>query len=144
MQKLAIASDHAGFELKGIIKDAFGSEVEWLDLGAYSAESVNYAEYGHLMARAIMDGKAERGILICGTGIGISIAANRHKGVRAALCCDVTMARMARLHNDANVLALGARIIGREVAIDCARVFMQTDYEGGRHKARVQSIDTIC
>ncbi len=144
MRKIAIACDHAGYELKEAVKAAFGSEVEWLDLGAYSPESVNYAEYGHLMAQAILEGKAERGILICGSGIGISIAANRHRGIRAALCADVTMARMARLHNDANVLALGSRIIGREVAIDCVRTFMQTNYEGGRHQARVQSIDSMC
>jgi ribose 5-phosphate isomerase B len=141
MIKLAIASDHAGFELKEAIKKAFSKEVEWNDLGTHSSDSVNYADYGHAMGKAVSDGTAERGIIICGSGIGISIAANRHNGVRAALCTNSTMARLSRLHNDANVLALGARVTGAEVALDCVRAFLDTPYEGGRHQKRVEAID---
>lgn len=92
------------------------------------------------MGRAITEGKAERGIVICGSGIGISIAANRFKAVRAALCTDTTMAKLARQHGDANVLALGARVIGTQVAIDCVEAFLSTPFEGGRHAARVESL----
>ncbi len=144
--RILIAADHAGFELKEAIKAAF-ADADWVDLGTHSKESVSYADFGHAMGRAIaggrgVEGRAPRGIIICGSGIGISIAANRHKGVRAALCANSTMARLARRHNDANVLALGARVTGAEVALDCVRAFLETDYEGGRHQARVESIDT--
>ncbi len=141
--KIAIAADHAGFSLKEAVKAAFG-DIEWLDLGTYSTESVNYAEYGHAIGKAIQDGKAKQGIAICGSGIGISIAANRHKGVRAALCANTTMARLARQHNDANVLALGARVTGEQVALDCVKTFLETAYEGNRHQARVETIDKQC
>lgn len=140
MLTFAIAADHAGYELKEAIKSAFAGEIEWIDLGTHSCDSVNYAEYGRSMGRAITDGKAERGIVICGSGIGISIAANRYPAVRAALCANATMARLSRAHNDANVLALGARITGVEVALDCVRAFMATPYEGGRHQVRVDTL----
>lgn len=138
--KVAIASDHAGYELKELIKGAFAGRVEWLDLGPHNTESVNYAEYGLALGRAVAEGQAERGIAICGSGIGISIAANRYASVRSALCTNVTMARLCRLHNDANVLALGARIIGTEVALDCVQVFFDTEFEGGRHEQRVKTL----
>ncbi|MCB9983161.1 MAG: ribose 5-phosphate isomerase B [Rhodospirillales bacterium] len=138
-RKLAIACDHGGYSLKEAIKARFG-DVEWLDLGADSAESVDYPEYGRKLAEAIASGEAEQGIVICGTGIGISIAANRNKAVRAALCTDVTMARLTRAHNDANVLALGARIIGEEVAFDIVEAFLNTEFEGGRHQRRVEKL----
>jgi ribose 5-phosphate isomerase B len=141
MMKCAIAADHAGFDLKEAIKQAFADEIEWLDLGTHSTDSVNYADFGHKMGVAVVEKQVERGIVICGSGIGISIAANRHKGVRAALCTNATMARLARLHNDANVLALGARITGLAVALDCVRCFFDTAYEGGRHQARVDAIE---
>jgi ribose 5-phosphate isomerase B len=115
-------------------------QVDWIDLGTNSRDSVNYADFGKKMGELIARGDAERGIVICGSGIGISIAANRFKSVRAALCVDATMARLARLHNDANVLALGARIVGMQVAIDCAEAFLATEFEGGRHEARVKSL----
>lgn len=136
---IAIAADHGGYDLKEQIKQAF-DQYDWLDLGTNSTESCNYADYGHAMGKAIADGAASCGIVICGTGIGISIAANRHKDVRAGLCTNSTMARLTRAHNDANVLALGARITGLEVALECVRVFMETDYEGGRHEARVEKL----
>lgn len=141
MTRLAIASDHAGYDLKEAIKDAFGSEIDWLDLGAYSTESVSYAEYGHAIAKAVAAGRAAQGVAICGSGIGIGIAANRHKGIRAALCANSTMARLSRSHNDANILVLGSRVTGREVALDCVRAFMETRYEGGRHQTRIEAID---
>jgi ribose 5-phosphate isomerase B len=138
--KIAISADHAGFALKAVLKDHFADRVEWLDLGTDSENSVNYADFGKAMGLAIERGDAPRGIIICGSGIGISIAANRNLAVRAALCTDATMARVARLHNDANVLALGARIIGLQVAIDCVEAFIATEFEGGRHAIRVQSL----
>lgn len=139
--KLAISSDHAGYEMKESLKQALGDRVEWIDLGAYSTDSVNYVDFGKALAQTVVSGEAERGIVICGTGIGISIAANRYKGIRAALCMNSTMARLARAHNDANVLALGARTVGMEVALDCVRAFLETAFEGGRHETRIRTLD---
>lgn len=139
---LAISSDHAGFSLKEALKGYFLDRVDWVDFGASSEDSVNYADFGRVMGEAIVRGDVSRGIVICGSGIGISIAANRFTSVRAALCTDATMARLARAHNDANVLALGARIIGFQVAVDCVEAFLSTDFEGGRHSARVESLGT--
>ncbi|PCI56212.1 MAG: ribose 5-phosphate isomerase B [Alphaproteobacteria bacterium] len=140
MEKLAIACDHGGYALKEAIKARFADKVEFIDLGAHSTDSVDYPEYGQAVAKAIVDGDVARGILICGTGIGISIAANRFPEIRAALCTDVTMARLTRLHNDANVLALGARIIGEEVAFDIVEAFLTTKFEGGRHLNRIKKL----
>ena len=136
--KLAIASDHAGFALKKELIAEFAERgIELLDLGCDGPESVDYPDYGKAMAKAIEEGRATRGILICGTGVGISIAANRSPAVRCALCHDVTGARLARRHNDANVLALGARTTGHEVVRDCIATFLETPFEGGRHARRV-------
>lgn len=138
---IAIACDHAGFELKSSIKETLverGFEV--LDLGTDSGASVDYPDFGHAMGDAIDEGRAPRGIIVCGSGIGISIAANRHKGVRAALCTSGLMARLARQHNNANVLALGSRIIGFETAMDCLNEFLNTEFEGGRHAGRAEKI----
>ena len=138
---IAIACDHAGFTLKSAIKDELVTRgFEVLDLGTDSEASVDYPDFGHAMGAAIDEGRAKRGVIVCGSGIGISIAANRHKGVRAALCTNGLMARLARQHNDANVLALGARIIGFETAMDCLNEFLSTDFEGGRHAARADKI----
>lgn len=141
VSKIAIACDHAGFHLKKAVKEAYGAKFDWIDLGTDSPESCNYADFGHAMGDVIAAGRTDRGIIICGTGIGISIAANRHRAVRAALCTNSTMARFARLHNDANVLALGARITGLAVALDCIDAFMTTEFEGGRHTERVRKLD---
>ena len=141
MKKIAIASDHGGVAYKEAIKKAYADQYEWLDLGTNSEDSVNYADFGHAMGRAITDGEAERGIVICGAGIGISIAANRHKALREALCTNDTMARLAREHNDANVLASGERIIDLDTALKCVETFLNTEYEGGRHDARVAKLD---
>ena len=138
-QKCAIACDHGGYELKESIKGRF-SDIEWVDLGTNSTESVDYPDFGHAMAEAIENEDAPAGILICGTGIGISIAANRNPSVRAALCTDATMARLTREHNDANVLALGARITGVESAMDIVDTFLNTEFEGGRHARRVEKL----
>lgn len=140
-EKIALASDHAGYELKQQIAEMLtGRGYEIVDLGTGGPDSVDYPDFGHRMAEAITSGEAERGIIVCGTGIGISIAANRHPGVRAAVCHDALTARLARQHNDANVLALGARIIGDEVAKDCVDVFLSTAFEGGRHQRRVEKL----
>lgn len=140
-EKVAIASDHAGFALKEDLKTLFAGRVEWLDFGTASADSVDYPDYGAALGAAIARGDVARGVVICGTGIGISIAANRFLQVRAAVCTDATMTRLARSHNDANVLALGARIVGPEVARDCLSVFLDTPFEGGqRHERRVEKL----
>lgn len=138
---VAVASDHAGFALKSLLADdlrALGYQV--LDLGADSAESVDYPDFGRALGAAIADGRAGLGVVVCGTGIGISIAANRNPKVRAALCHDATSARLCREHNDANVLALGARLVGEEVARDCLRTFLATPFAGGRHQRRVDKL----
>jgi ribose 5-phosphate isomerase B len=140
--KIAIANDHAGYALKKAIMDTF-SHYDWLDLGTNSTDSVDYPDFGLKLGQAIAEKDALRGILICGTGIGISIAANRLPQVRAAVCSDVTAARLTRLHNDANVLALGERLIGTAVAFDIVEAFMSTDFEGGRHAKRVQKLSKI-
>jgi ribose 5-phosphate isomerase B len=139
--KIVIAADHAGYAMKEAVKKAFET-YEWVDLGTHSTDSVDYPDYGHAMAAALKEGKAQQGILICGSGIGVSIAANRHSHIRAALCLNTTMARLARQHNDANVLVLGARTTGLEVALDCVRIFLATTFEGGRHQARVEKLST--
>ncbi len=142
MDTIAIAADHAGFAVKEAIKKNFAEGITWMDLGTDSEQSVNYADFGLAMGKAISEGRVERGVLICGSGIGISIAANRYAKVRAALCTDVTMARLARSHNDANVIAFGSRITGIEVIFESLRVFLNASYEGGRHEARVGKLCT--
>jgi ribose 5-phosphate isomerase B len=138
---IAVASDHAGFDLKELLKrDLQQAGHDVLDLGTKSTESVDYPDFGKAMADAIGSGKAGRGVLVCGTGIGISIAANRNPKVRAAVAHDVTSARLSREHNDANVVAFGARLIGAEVAREALKVFLATKFEGGRHAGRVAKL----
>jgi len=140
-ERIAIAGDHAGLSMKSVLKkelEEMGLDV--LDLGTHGPESVDYPDYADALAAALRDGRAQRGVLVCGTGIGVSIAANRHREVRAALCHDAVTARLARQHNDANVLVLGARTTGEEVAKDCVRVFLNTEFEGGRHARRVAKL----
>ncbi len=135
---IAIGSDHAGFSLKEQLKNWLieqGYKVK--DLGTHSTESVDYPDYGKAVALCVDSGEADRGVLVCGTGIGISIAANRIKGVRAALCRSGFEARLAREHNDANILALGQRITATEAAIDCVEEFLKTPFGGDRHVKRV-------
>lgn len=140
-EAIVIASDHAGYELKEVLKQeltTMGYQV--LDLGTGSTESVDYPDFGRAAAEAIADGRSSRGIIVCGTGIGISIAANRHPGIRAALCHDVETARLGREHNDANLLALGGRTTDPETAKACLKTFLETPYDGGRHEPRVAKL----
>lgn len=141
VETIALAADHAGFELKEVLrKDLEEQGRAVLDLGTSGLQSVDYPDFGRRMAEAIRDGRATIGVLVCGTGIGISIAANRFPEVRAAVCHDVTSARLTREHNDANVLALGARLIGPEVARQCLQAFLETKFSGGRHTGRVAKL----
>jgi len=139
---IVIASDHAGVDLKARIVELVG-EIghEVRDLGPADTTSVDYPDFAHAVARAVETGEAERGILVCGTGIGMSLAANRHPLVRAALCHDAFTAEMARRHNDANVLCIGSRSTGPGVAEQMVRIFLETSFEGGRHQRRVEKIE---
>ncbi|CAA6603318.1 putative sugar phosphate isomerase YwlF [Rhodospirillaceae bacterium LM-1] len=138
---IALASDHGGVELKALLKEELLKlDHGVLDLGTDGPDSVDYPDFAEAMAEAIRSGNAKRGVLICGTGIGISIAANRFPFIRAALVADVTTARLARQHNDANVLVLGGRVMGPETAKDCLRIFLETPFEGGRHQRRVEKM----
>lgn len=139
---IAIASDHAGVRLKRHIIDVLESEGRQVrDLGPASEESVDYPDFAHRLAQEVTSGEANAGILICGTGIGMSMSANRHPGVRAALCHDAFTAEMARRHNNANVLCIGARVLGVGVAEQVVRVFLEHQFEGGRHQRRAEKIE---
>jgi ribose 5-phosphate isomerase B len=141
MSTIVVASDHAGYEMKEALKaeiEALGHQI--LDVGATSLDSVDYPDFGMAASKALRKGRADKGILVCGSGIGISIAANRDPLTRAALCHDVTTSQLCRQHNDANMIALGARIIGIETARDCVRAFLTTEFEGGRHQRRVDML----
>ena len=141
---VAVASDHAGFDLKEILErdlQAAGHDV--LDFGTNSTQSVDYPDFGAALAEAVAAGKASRGVLVCGTGIGISIAANRHPKIGAALVHDVTSARLSREHNDANVVAFGQRLIGAETAREALKVFLSTGFQGGRHAGRVAKLSKV-
>ncbi len=141
---IAIGSDHGGFQLKQeIMKHLASRGLEYKDYGTYTEQSCDYPVYGEAVARAVAGGEAQRGILICGTGIGISISANKVKGIRAALCGDCYSAEYTRLHNDANILALGARTTGSGLALKIVDTFLDTEFEGGRHARRVDLIHEI-
>ena len=138
---VAIAADHAGFALKGELAAVLAEQgYQSLDLGTHGPESVDYPDFAAALAAALADGRVTRGILVCGTGIGIGIAANRFAHVRAALIHDAFGARMSRQHNDANVIVFGGRTIGSEVAKDCLKIFLETEFEGGRHARRVAKL----
>ena len=141
---IALGADHGGFELKEKIKKhLLEKNIEVLDLGTNSTESVDYPKFGHAVGHAIADKKADFGIVVCGTGIGISIAANKVPGVRAALCLNTTMARLTREHNNANILAMGGRIVGDVLALEMVDTFLATEFLGGRHERRVNTIEEI-
>ena len=141
---IALGADHAGFELKESLKAwLIDRGYQVLDLGAHSTDSVDYPDYAAQVAEAVADRKVERGILICGTGIGMTMAANKVPGVRAALCSDLYTARMSRAHNDANVLALGGRLMGPEMAADILEMWLETEFAGGRHSRRVDKIADV-
>lgn len=138
---IAIGSDHGGFALKQeIMKHLEERQLEYIDFGTYSSDSCDYPQYGAAVGRAVADGSCERGILICGTGIGISISANKIHGVRAALCGDCFSAEMTRRHNDANIVALGARVVGPGLALKIVDTFLDTEFEGGRHARRIEQM----
>lgn len=144
MKKLIIGCDHAAYEMKEQVKAHLmekGYDVE--DVGTFSTASCNYPEIAHKLCQKIQSGEQKMGILICGTGIGMSMAANKHKGIRAACCSDVFSARLTRLHNNANVLCFGARVVGIGTALDLVDVFTETGFEGGKHQVRVDMITAI-
>ena len=141
---IALASDHAGFPYKERLKQLLDEfKVPYKDFGTSSAESTDYPDWAHRACEAIVQGECDRGILVCGTGIGMSIVANKHTGIRAAVCESVTAARLARLHNNANVLTIGERITGWEAVRDIVATFLQTPFEGGRHQRRVEKIHSL-
>ena len=141
MTVVALGADHAGFPLKEDLKAwLIGRGYDVVDLGTHSAESVDYPDFAVGVGSAVTAGKADRGILVCGTGIGMAMAANKLPGVRAAACSDAFTARMSREHNDANVLALGARVTSREAAIEIVELWLDTEFAGGRHARRVDKI----
>lgn len=140
----AIGSDHGGYDLKQIIMAHLAERgVEYHDYGTYSTESCDYPDYGEAVARAVASGECERGIVVCGTGIGISIAANKVHGIRCALCGDCYSAEKSREHNDANVLAVGGRVLGEGLALKIVDTFLDTEFAGGRHSRRLAKIAAI-
>jgi RpiB/LacA/LacB family sugar-phosphate isomerase len=141
---IAIAADHGGFKLKGIIiKYLQSMNIKYKDYGSFTEDAVDYPDVALIASESIINGECDKGILICGTGIGISIAANKVTGIRAALCGDTFSARMSRLHNDANVLTMGARVIGEGLAIDIVNIWLNTEFEGGKHARRVDKLKNI-
>jgi len=144
MKKIAIASDHGGFDLKENVISSLqnkGWEIE--DLGPSNTDSVDYPDYGVKLAHAIVEQKVERGILICGTGVGMSIVVNRFPGIRGTLCSDVYTAKMCREHNDSNILIMGGRVIGKDLALEIVDIWLKTEFEGGRHQRRLDKINKI-
>lgn len=142
--KIAVASDHGGFALKEEVKKHLMERgIEVLDLGTYSEDSVDYPIYGKVCGEAVMSGKADLGVVVCGTGIGISIAANKVKGIRCGLCTSVEMARLAKQHNNANVLALGGRTTEMDLAMEIVDTWLDTEFEGGRHQRRTGLLDQM-
>jgi ribose 5-phosphate isomerase B len=139
--KITIGSDHAGYQMKEYLKSAIrelGHEVK--DVGTFSEDSCDYPDLGEKVAEGVASGEYEQGVLVCGTGIGMSMVANKVPGIRAALCCNIFMAEMSRRHNDANVLVLGGRVIGADLAREMVRTFLATEFEGGRHERRIEKI----
>ncbi len=144
MKKIIIGSDHAAFELKEFLRDHLQKQgYEVTDVGTHSTESCHYPHFAHALCEKLQKGEGELGILVCGTGIGMSMAANKHRGIRAACCSDTYSARLTREHNDANVLCLGARVLGAGLAADLADIFVKTEFVGGTHKTRIDMIAAI-
>ncbi len=141
MKNIFIASDHAGYKLKEQIKIKFSNKIFFIDLGVNNSNKpVNYPDYAHKICKKVSLNKHNIGILICGSGIGMSMAANRHKKIRAALCYSIKSTKLSRLHNNANIITLGARLINKNKALNLIRVFLKTKFEGGRHLRRVKKI----
>lgn len=141
---IALGSDHVGFELKEKIKVLLDEKgIEYKDYGCFGTERVNYPIYGHKVAKAVASGECEKGILFCGTGVGISLAANKVDGIRAVVCSDPYTAVLSRQHNDSNILSLGARVVGLDLAKMIVEGWLETEFEGGRHQTRVEMIRDI-
>ena len=141
MKKIFISSDHAGYKLKELIKKKFLKKYKFEDLGTDNSEtSVNYPDYAHRLCRKVSNNSKNIGILVCGSGMGMSMAANRHKKIRAAVCYSVKNTKLSRLHNNANIITLGSRLTKKNIAFKCIEVFINTKFEGGRHKERVKKI----
>ena len=141
---ISIACDHGGYELKEVIKKHLTERgFEYTDRGTYSTDSVNYPEYAHLVCKDIQDGTSDTGILVCGTGIGMSIAANKHRGIRAAVVSDTFSARLTKMHNNTNVLCLGGRVVGNGLALDIVDSYLDAKFEGGRHTDRINMIKDL-
>jgi len=139
--KVLLASDHAGFKLKEEIKKyLIKKKGKILDLGTINTDSVDYPDYAHLLSKKMKNGKKQFGILVCGSGTGMVMTANKHKNIRAALCYNIKSTRLSRLHNNANVMAIGARLTSKNVALKCVDAFLKTNFEGGRHSHRVKKI----
>ncbi len=144
MKKLAIASDHAGFDLKeSIVAYLHNEGVAVEDFGPVNSDSVDYPDYGMRIAQAILDKEVERGIVICGTGVGMSIVVNRFPGIRGTLCSDLYTTKMCREHNDSNILIMGGRVIGKGLAQEIVKTWLETPFEGGRHQKRLDKIEDI-
>jgi|TARA_B110000438_G_scaffold201368_1_gene192870 ribose 5-phosphate isomerase B len=142
--KISIGADHAGFSVKEKIREYLESKgYRILDKGAYSEESVDYPEFGHAVGNSVKDGESAKGIVVCGSGIGISMAANKVEGIRAALCTTPEHALMSRLHNDANVLAIGARMTDFDIILEIIDTWLRSEFEGGRHSRRVNKIEVL-
>jgi ribose 5-phosphate isomerase B len=142
--KIAVGSDHGGFELKESVKEFLEKEgIKYQDFGTHDTGSVDYPDFARKVTSAVVSGECDRGILCCGTGIGISMAANKVPGIRAALCGDCYSAKMSRLHNHANVLCMGGRVVGAGLALDIVKVWLETGFEGGRHQRRIDKITDI-
>ena len=141
MKKIFISSDHAGYNLKEQIKKKFSKKFLFQDMGTNnSKKSVNYPDYAHKLSKKVSNNKENIGILVCGSGMGMSMAANKHKKIRAAVCYSVKNAKLSRLHNNANIITLGSRLTNKNTAFKCVEVFVNTKFEGGRHKKRVKKI----
>ena len=140
MIKILIASDHAGFVLKNKLMNYFKKKFEFTDFGTNSEESVDYPDYAHKVARKVKSSKSNIGVLVCGSGTGMNIAANKHKNIRAAQCFNLKSTKLSRLHNDANIITLGSRLVTKKNALKFVSVFLNTKFEGGRHSRRVKKI----
>ena len=141
MKKIFISSDHAGFKLKEEIKSHLSKKkISFKDMGPYNDDRVDYPDYAHKVARKVMTNKSNVGILVCGSGMGMNIAANRHKNIRAAQCFNLKSTKLSRLHNDANIITLGSRLLNKKLALSCVNTFLNTKFEGGRHIKRIKKI----
>jgi ribose 5-phosphate isomerase B len=141
LKKIFISSDHAGFKLKEEIKShLLKKKLSFQDLGPFNDDRVDYPDYAHKVARKVKANKSNVGILVCGSGMGMNIAANRHKNIRAAQCFNLKSTKLSRLHNDANIITLGSRLLTKKLAINCVNTFLNTKFEGGRHSKRIKKI----